>query len=192
MDGSQFPAYLWESSSETQRRPPPLVNAASVAGGLSSFEFPADYDPSAIPSMDPTGFFAHPLPPDLFPFHPELPASASNRTSGTTAQSSPSGMIFFQPAATRPLPLVQVQEIYLMTAMVSRFCATFCRSHLLRQQLMRLRTLQARGVHLHANARKRSRLSRLPALPPLPANVGRSSRIHWLDGWCRIPTLVRS
>jgi hypothetical protein len=61
--------------------PLPLVNAASVAGRLSSFEFPgtlpatrgprcthavpspADYDPLAIPSMDPTGFFVHPLPP---------------------------------------------------------------------------------------------------------------------------------
>jgi hypothetical protein len=52
--------------------------------------------------MDPTGFFAHPLPPvrekllniaysdinlcsDLFPFHPELPASAS--WDGTSASS---------------------------------------------------------------------------------------------------------
>ncbi|KAJ7906749.1 hypothetical protein B0H13DRAFT_2333189 [Mycena leptocephala] len=67
------------------RRPLPLVNAASFAGGLSSFEFPVDYDASAIPSMDPTGFFAHPLPPDLFPFHPELPASAS--WDGTSASS---------------------------------------------------------------------------------------------------------
>ncbi|KAJ7884989.1 hypothetical protein B0H13DRAFT_2666902 [Mycena leptocephala] len=87
MDGSHFPPYLWDGSCETQRRPLPLplVNAASVAGRLSSFEFPADYDPSAIPSMDPTGFFAHPLPPDLFPFHPEFPASAS--WDGTLASS---------------------------------------------------------------------------------------------------------
>ncbi|KAJ7921091.1 hypothetical protein B0H13DRAFT_1985698 [Mycena leptocephala] len=176
MDGSQFPPYIWDGSSETQRRPLPLSTGFT------------DYDPSAIPSMDPTGFFAHPVPPDLFPFHPELPASASwdgtsasswlpasNRTSGTTAQSSPSGMILF-PAFSQqprgPLPPVQVQEIYLMG----------CRSHLLRQQLMWLRTLQARGVHLLANARKRSRLPRLPALSALPANVGRSSRIHWLGG----------
>ncbi|KAJ7102073.1 hypothetical protein C8R44DRAFT_887840 [Mycena epipterygia] len=60
MEGSQFPP------------------SAPAASELSSFAFPADYGFSS--SMDPTGLFSHPalpLPPDLFPFHPELAAPAS-------------------------------------------------------------------------------------------------------------------
>ncbi|KAJ6533958.1 hypothetical protein DFH09DRAFT_1369864, partial [Mycena vulgaris] len=140
MDGSQFPPYFWDNSSETQRRPPPLVNRAPVAGGLPSFVFLADYAFSSTPSMDPTGFFAHevpPLPSVLFPSHRELsapspwdavsswlPASTQQPSVLVTqwAQYNPTGMIPFTAFSQQrldPLPLVQVQEISLMTATAS-------------------------------------------------------------------------
>ncbi|KAJ7817545.1 hypothetical protein B0H14DRAFT_3877466 [Mycena olivaceomarginata] len=40
MDESQFPPYFGDGSSKTQRRPPPPVSSAPVAGGLPSLTFP--------------------------------------------------------------------------------------------------------------------------------------------------------